>query len=184
MGLALLHVQGGRPSVQPLCLIRATEEMVHLSSTRQRGRLLARRRGEVGSLSEEACGLLVRPESGGPLGAGDEGPTSALTELRRVRSVGIEAIRLDEVRRDDLSDLVLGDRRGKVLRSRQMLLAAVTLRERVVGDLADQVLQEPILAVLGRTRIGLQPEQLLAHEPREHRFELIPCEACDGTRAH
>ena len=97
MGLALLRVQGGSASVQLLCLIRATEEMVHLSGTGQRGRLLARRRGELGSLGEEACGLLVRPESGGPLGAGDEGPSSALTELGRVLSVGIEAIRLDEV---------------------------------------------------------------------------------------
>ena len=42
--------------------------------------------------------------------------------------------------------------------------SALSLRERLVGDVADEVLQEAVLAVLGRARVGLHDEHLLAHE--------------------
>ena len=36
--------------------------------------------------------------------------------------------------------------------------------KRVVGDATHQVLEEPVLAVFGRTRVGLEAQNLLAHE--------------------
>ena len=47
------------------------------------------------------------------------------------------------------------------------------LRERLVGDVPDEVLEEAVLAVLGRARIGLDAEHLLADEPGEDRLELL-----------
>ena len=49
---------------------------------------------------------------------------------------------------------------------------ALALRERLVGDVADEVLQEAVLAVLGRARVGLDAEHLLAHQRGEQRLEL------------
>ena len=48
----------------------------------------------------------------------------------------------------------------------------LALRERLVGDVADEVLEEAVLAVLGRARIGLDAEDLLADERGEQRLEL------------
>ena len=48
--------------------------------------------------------------------------------------------------------------RWRALRSR--------LRERLVGDVPDEILEESVLAVLGRARIGLDAEHLLADERR------------------
>ena len=51
--------------------------------------------------------------------------------------------------------------------------AALLPRERLVGDVPDQVLEEAVLAVLGRTGVGLQGEHLLADERSEQRVELV-----------
>ena len=40
----------------------------------------------------------------------------------------------------------------------------LSFRERLVGDVADEVLEEPVLAVLGRAGIGLHAEHLLSYE--------------------
>ena len=53
-----------------------------------------------------------------------------------------------------------------------MAALALPLGERLVGDVADEVLQEAVLAALRRARIGLDAEHLLAHERREQRLEL------------
>jgi hypothetical protein len=49
---------------------------------------------------------------------------------------------------------------------------AVGLRERVVGDLADEGLDERILAPLGAARIGLKGEQLAPDEPPKARLDV------------
>jgi hypothetical protein len=54
----------------------------------------------------------------------------------------------------------------------QMPCLALAFRQRLVGDVADEVLQEAVLAVLGRPRIGLHPEHLLAHQPQQQRLQL------------
>src|SRR5450759_590257 len=58
--------------------------------------------------------------------------------------------------------------------------------ERVVGDLADERLDESVLAALGRAGVGLEREELAADEGAEARVELDPvdsryrCEAGEG----
>ena len=47
-------------------------------------------------------------------------------------------------------------------RGREVLGLALPLRERLVGDVLDDVLQERVLAALGRARVGLDREDLLA----------------------
>ena len=49
---------------------------------------------------------------------------------------------------------------------------ALTLRQRLIGDVTDEVLQEPVLTMLGRAWVGLERHHLLAHERREERIEL------------
>src|SRR5262249_22752033 len=82
----------------------------------------------------------------------------------------------DEVRRHDLGDLVLG--RPPVvldeLHRREMTCLAFGLRESLVGDYAQEILQEPVLTSLGRAWIGLQAEDLLPNERREHALGLLP----------
>src|SRR5512133_1030984 len=49
--------------------------------------------------------------------------------------------------------------------------------ECLVCDVADEVLQEAVLAVLRRARVGLQRDDLFAHERMEERVELRLFEA-------
>ena len=171
---ARAHVDTARPRI-----VRATESWCSISPARVSAAASSLGDdGEVGSLSEEACRLARPPRARRPARR-----RRCSARRARSRSSGASAAsgssRYASTRCDATTSATSSSvmRRGKVPRSRQMLLAAVALRERVVGDLADQVLQEAVLAVLGRTRIGLQPEQLLAHEPGEHRFELDPARA-------
>ena len=64
------------------------------------------------------------------------------------------------------------ERAAQVLGGCQMPGTALSLRERLVGDVADEVLEEAVLAVLGRARVGLHTEHLLAREGDEHRLEV------------
>ena len=68
------------------------------------------------------------------------------------------------VRGDDLDDLVLLGAEGvrEELRRGEVLRLALAARERFVCDALDDVLQERVLAALGRQRIGLDGEDLLA----------------------
>jgi len=50
---------------------------------------------------------------------------------------------------------------------------AILLRERVVGHFADEVLQEPVLATLGRAGVSLQRDDLLAHQRGQDRFDVF-----------
>ena len=78
------------------------------------------------------------------------------------------------MRGDHLDDLVLvGGERGAQVRGRgEVPGPALALRERLVGDVADEVLEEAVLAVLGRARVGLHAEHLLADERCEQRLDL------------
>ena len=53
-----------------------------------------------------------------------------------------------------------------------MARLAVAARERLVGDPADEVLEEAVLAALRRARVGLDAEHLLPHESGQERIEL------------
>ena len=93
-------------------------------------------------------------------------------QLLGVVGVGNSLVGRQQVGCDHLRDLVLGERSGKLVRSSEVTALPVAPRERLVGDPAHEVLQEAVLAVLGRARIGLQREHLLAHERGQERLEL------------
>ena len=57
-------------------------------------------------------------------------------------------------------------------RGGEVAALAVGLGQGVVGDLADQGLDEGVLAVLRAARVGLEGEQLAANEPAQSRLEL------------
>ena len=84
------------------------------------------------------------------------------------------------MRRQHLDELVVIGRRGlEVRRGGQVADAPLPLGQRVVGDSAHQILQEPVLAVLGGARVGLDRQHLLAHERRQHRVverRIVVCE--------
>ena len=69
-----------------------------------------------------------------------------------------------------------------------MAAATLLLRERLIGDVTHEVLEEAVLAVLRRRRVGLHAEDLLARKRAEERVELglgdtsQDCErvACEG----
>ena len=66
--------------------------------------------------------------------------------------------------RDDLDDLVLVPLTSKMGGGREMQHLRLLARERVVGDLLHEVLEEPVLASLGREGIGAERNDLLPHE--------------------
>ena len=84
------------------------------------------------------------------------------------------------MRGDDLDDLLLDQRLLEERRGREMPRLAVGLGERLVGDLAQQVLEEAVLPVLRRARVGLDAEDLLAGERGEDRLELGLAAASDS----
>ena len=79
---------------------------------------------------------------------------------------------------DDLDDLVLvgSPRRLQVGGDGEVLVLAVALWERLVGDGPHEVLQEAVLAALGRPRVGLERDDLLAHEGGEQLVERVGTE--------
>jgi len=60
-----------------------------------------------------------------------------------------------------------------------MTSLAVSARERLVGNVADEVLQESVLPALGRAAVGIETEHLLADEALQYRFELLRGRAGD-----
>ena len=79
-----------------------------------------------------------------------------------------------EVRCDDLDHLffIVRERAEQVLGGCQMPGTPLSLRERLVGNVSNEVLKEAVLAVLGRARVGLHTEHLLPREGDEHRLEV------------
>ena len=66
---------------------------------------------------------------------------------------------------DHLDDLfLLRERRLEMRRRREMPSPALPLRQRLVGDVADEILEEAVLPVLGRAWVGLDAEHLLPDE--------------------
>ena len=55
-------------------------------------------------------------------------------------------------------------------------------RERLVRDVPDEVLEETVLAVLGRARVGLEREHLLADEPCEEGAEVSAPASAEGRQ--
>jgi hypothetical protein len=94
----------------------------------------------------------------------------------RVVRIGHRVVGVEVVRGDDLDDLALlggGECSLQVLRSREMPDPPLVLRERLVGNVPDEILEEAVLAMLRRPWIGLDPEYFLADQPGEERLEVV-----------
>ena len=133
---------------------------------REEPRLVVRIVGEVGGSGERGRGLAVRTERGGALARPPERVADRLAKLSCFLGVGLELERGEVVRGHDLDDLLLAARpRGLEERScGEMPGLAIALRERLVGDASNEVLEKAVLPAFGRARVGLEEEDLLAHE--------------------
>ena len=145
----------------------------HLARACKRRRLLPRIAGELSRLLEVALRLGRGAERGSPLAGLRRAPPAPSPRSASASSAsGSSAVGLEQVRGDHLGYLLLGERSREVLGGGQVLGAALLLRQRLVRDLAEQVLEEAVLAVLGRARVGLEAEHLLADQAGEQRLEL------------
>ena len=75
---------------------------------------------------------------------------------------------------DDFDDLLLGGAEGalEVSSGRQVTDLPLPLRKRLVRDVLEQVLEEAVLTPLGRARVGLDRQELLARQRGQEQFEL------------
>src|SRR4029077_16950461 len=105
-------------------------------------RLLRRFCGKVSGLLEVALPLAQRAEGCCPLARPQEREMRLRSKWCSVRGIRVEFVGVDEVSRDDLGNLVLAQTCREVLGGREMLRSALPLGERLVGDVAKQVLQK------------------------------------------
>jgi hypothetical protein len=142
-------------------------------------RLGERLLGQPGGLLVIVLGFRVRGQGGRAFGGPREAPSRERLDVGRVGCVGIGLVRIEVVGRDDLDDLLLPGRPDllQIPRRSEMALLAVLARQRLVGDPLQQILEEGVLAALGRAGIRLEGKDLLAHESRDDAVELLAGEA-------
>ena len=127
--------------------------------------------GHAQRLLVKRHGLSVRPEPGGPLGGGAKGDAALRRKglaLRSVRCVGIGG----EVMPGQASGKFPGPQRLEEAGCGEVANVPVGPRKRVVGDLADQGLDERVLAPLGAARVSLKGEQFAPDEPAKARRKV------------
>ena len=106
-------------------------------------------------LFEEGEGLVVGAQRDGPLGRGPEGDPGLAGEGVGLRSLGRIGVGREVVAGQAAGDLI-GLEALEEAGRREVAGLAVLPGEGVVGDLADERLDEGVLAALGRARIGLE----------------------------
>ena len=122
---------------------------------------------------EVAPRLSRRAERLGAIAGADERGTRLLFHLRGAAGVGKGGVGVEVVRGNDLGNLVfIGERIRQVCSSGEMACAALLLRKRLVRDVAHEVLEKAVLAVLRRRWIGLNAQDLLARKRAKKRIEL------------
>ena len=133
---------------------------------------LARIRRDRDGLAEVGDGLVVRAERGGALG----GPGRASRAWTATASASAPSGRClvgrDVVRGQRAGQLVVAERL-EVARRGEVAGPPLALGQRAVGDLADERLDEAVLAALGAARVGLDVEQLAPDEAAEARLERV-----------
>ena len=132
-------------------------------------------------LLQEPRGLEERTERPGTFRCASERHPCLCGDRGTLRSV-----RLSLVRRH----VVLGQRTGDALVVERLEVARggdvhpppIALGEGPVGDLADEALDEPVLALFGRARIRLEREHLAADECPEPPGHLVRRQSTDGCQ--
>ena len=174
MRVALALVELDRLLEEPACRVRVTGSRGHLARAVEKRRSLRRILGELRRVFEVAPGFGGRRERLGTLPGPHEHGLRLVLDLGcvfRVRGglVGGKVVRCDHL---DHFVLVGYERGAQVGGGSEMSGTALSLRERLVRDVAHEVLEEAVLAVLGRARVCLHAEHLLAGEGREQRLDL------------
>ena len=131
-----------------------------------------RRLRQARRLLEVAACLRSRTERPGALAGAGEHDLGLLPRLGRVIGVRYGLVGGEVVGGDDLDHLVVVcERLDQVLGGREVADPPFALRKCLVRDVAHEVLEEPVLPVLGRTGVCLNPEHLLADERTEERLD-------------
>ena len=123
-------------------------------------------------------------ERGGTIGSAGEPAPRLGPDGVGVGRVGVGLVCVEVVHGDHLGDLVridagLGGEEGG---DGQVAGPPVAPRDRLVRDALDERLQEAELSALGRERVGLDGEQLLAHEASRRAARPPPPEARRAPR--
>lgn len=92
---------------------------------------------------------------------------------------------VEVMRRDDLDEFGLHRCRRpfEICSGGDVADLSLRLRERVVGDALEQVLEKRVLASLGRARVGLHGQDLLAQQGSEQRLERLLAEPRERGQA-
>ena len=130
--------------------------------------------GESGGLVQVALRLVGGREAGRPLPRLHERGAGPQPDLADVGVFGQRVGRAQQMRGDDLRDVVVGALERLLERADrgQVARLPVAAGKGLVGDLAQELLQEAVLPALRLTRVGLQREHLLPHEAGEQRLQL------------
>ena len=145
-------------------------------------RLLARIGRHLQRLVEEGDRLLVRAERGRPFRRSPEGDPSLPADGVRLgaRRGFLECGEIVGGQRAD--QLVLAERLEMACRG-EMPVAAVALGQGRIRDLADERLDEAVLAALGRPLVDLLDEDLAPDETAQARLEIGRVGRGDGRQA-
>ena len=137
--------------------------------------------GQSCGLRKVALCLAGGRERLGALAGAEQRLARLLAHFLGVGRVGRRLVRVEVVRGDHLGDLVVvGECLVQVFRGCEMACPPLAFRQRLVCDVANEVLQEAVLAVLRRAGVGLEAEHLLADERGEQRLELVGRATGDG----
>ena len=124
--------------------------------------------------SKYRCALSFAPRVAARSPASDEHRLGVRPQLERIGCVGVELERRQQVRGDDLHELVvpLLPLLLQIRGGRNVPRLALLPRQCLVGDLAQEILEEAVLPALGRAGIRLEREDLLPHERHQQRVEV------------
>ena len=132
--------------------------------------------GDLKRLFEERHGLERRPEGDGPICRGPQRDPRLARERFGLGAVGRGPMRCQVMGRQRAGKLVVAERL-EVARRREVSAAPVAQREGRVGDLADDGLDERVLASLRRSRIDLTVEEVGSDQGAQPLLEDIGFEA-------
>ena len=174
MRVPVLLVELDRLLEEPARRVRVSGPRGHRARSVEQHGPFQRVLHELRCLLEVTPRLRGRGERLGPLSGPHEHGPRLTSDLGRVLRVRGSLVGCDVMRCDDLDHIVFvaGERAAEVLGCGQMTGAPLTLGERLVGDVAHEVLEEGVLPVLGRAGLCLHAEHLLARKSREQRLDL------------
>ena len=132
------------------------------------GRIRGHGKGLLQVIQRQAC----EPSAGRPVGGPAEGDPGLGGKGIGLRPGGCREVGVAVVCGQDPGQLVAVEGL-EVARGREVARPTVLLRQRLVGDLADQPLDEDVLAALRRARIVIDGQDLASDEAPKSRLERL-----------